>query len=101
MIDSQCEELGLFQPADTGATYCGRYEFDDGSWADVTCNAFPTRFWDIAVYTSDGKRLTRVETGNGDLADYWPTIELIAEGMLTAYLAPLASYIQPWSEGEE
>ena len=31
---------------------------------------------------ADGKRQYQVSTGSGDLADYWPTVEQLADGML-------------------
>jgi hypothetical protein len=97
-MDAKCEELGLKQPPESGAEYLGRVEFDDGSWADVTVNTAPGKFWDFAVWTVDGNRLTHVQTGTGDLAEFWPTIEMIAEGMLVAYLAPYGGYVQPFQD---
>jgi hypothetical protein len=84
-MDDTLDELGLTQPT-TDDPYCGRYHFDDGSWADVTGVLGPFPCWDIVVFTADGGRLTKIETGDGDLADYWPTVVLIADGMLKAFL---------------
>lgn len=83
--DDKLEELGLSQPT-PDQPYCGRYHWDDGSWADVTAALGPFPCWDIVVFTDDGQRLTKIETGDGGLGDYWPTVELIADGMLKAFL---------------
>ena len=91
MDDEKLIQLDLTQPTED-TPYCGRYQWHGGSWADVTCNLSPVRYWDIVVYCSDGGHVTRVETGSGDLGFYWPTIELIADGMLKAFLVDPGEY---------
>lgn len=43
----------------------------------------PAMFWqfDVEPVTTDGKAV-RVTTGSGALSDYWPSVKLLAEGML-------------------
>lgn len=82
--DDTIEELGLTQPS-VDNPYCGRHTWHQGSWADVTLRIGPIPWWEIVVYCADGGDLTKVETGYGPLSDFWPVIELIADGMLKAY----------------
>lgn len=84
-MDETLEALGLSEPTNDNP-YCGRFTWEDGSWADVTGVLGPFPCWDIVVFTADGGRLTKIETGDGPLGDYWPTVELIADGMLKAFL---------------
>jgi len=76
-------ELALTQPTlDEGSEYLGRVLMEDGeSWVDVTKH-MPLKCWDFSVFAADGNRQYQVSTGSGDLADYWPTVEQLADGML-------------------
>ena len=91
MNDDTIDKLGLTQPTED-SPYCGRYEWQDGSWADVTGHLYPVGYWDIVVYCADGGHITRVETGSGELSFYWPTIELISDGMLKAFMVDPGEY---------
>jgi hypothetical protein len=55
----------------------------------VSVYPMPAQFWtfDIEPETTDGKPC-RVSTGSGSLIDYWPTIELLASGMITVKPLP-------------
>ena len=76
------EQLGLTpSSAAQGEHSLGRVEFEDGSWVDVTVQG-PIQCWTFLIWTEDGQRYTRLETGSGRLSDYWPFAEAIAEGMV-------------------
>jgi hypothetical protein len=76
------EELGLTPiSAVQGEHSLGRVDLEDGSWVDVTVQG-PIQCWTFLIWTEDGRRYTRLETGSGTLSAYWPFAEAIAEGMV-------------------
>jgi hypothetical protein len=76
------EQLGLTPILEVqGEHSFGRVELEDGSWVEVTVHG-PIQCWTFLIWTEDGRRYTRLETGSGRLSDYWPFAEAIAEGMV-------------------
>ena len=77
-------QLGLppFKAKGGERTLVGRVPFKDGSYVKVWVTAAPAQFWHFEVYCVEGDRIHKVSTGSGSLSDYWPTVRLLAEGLL-------------------
>lgn len=78
-------KLGLkqFSIVNQKEHFVGEYklpEYETGSikvW--VTC--MPAMFWRFEILTIEGKHF-RLTTGSGALQNYWPSVMLVAEGMI-------------------
>ena len=77
-------QLGLspFQLEETGQLLLGVYLLPSGVASvtiHVTC--MPAQFWHFEIVRQNGERC-EISTGSGALSDFWPSVLLIADGML-------------------
>lgn len=54
----------------------------DGSWIKAKVDNNPIQHWLFDIYSVDQDRLIHIETGSGGLTNFYPTMVLIAEGMI-------------------
>lgn len=57
----------------------------EGGFVEIGVKGLPALFWEITVVrkNDDGHTVTYVlETGSGALSDFWPTVDMLMDGML-------------------
>jgi len=78
------EELGMkrFKTAYKDPLYVGTVVTEDYK-VKLTVECWPAQFWTFEIYNKDADLMTyKGNTGSGALSDFWPTIKLLAEGMI-------------------
>jgi hypothetical protein len=61
----------------------GKVTLAGGSYVKIWVTAAPAQFWHFKVYCAENSKVHKVSTGSGSLSDYWPSVRLMAEGLLT------------------
>lgn len=79
------DKLGLprFTIKDRNKQLLGVYRHPDyeNACVEISVTCMPAQFWHFKIITAEGQ-IYNVNTGSGSLSTYWPSIELIFEGML-------------------
>ena len=58
------------------------YKAEDGSYIKAIVKPYPALFWEFEIFCAENKTITKISTGSGGLINYFPTMKLIAEGMI-------------------
>lgn len=78
-------KLGLpnFIIKDQDKHLLGVYKHPDyeDAFVEISVTCMPAQFWHFKIITAEDQ-MYNVDTGSGSLSEYWPSIELILQGML-------------------
>lgn len=58
------------------------YGEEDGSYIKAKVMPMPAQFWEFEVCCAESGTTHNISTGSGGLEDYFPTMKLIAQGMI-------------------
>jgi hypothetical protein len=76
-------KLPLFNDINHGQlTHVGDVVVNEVNTVRVFVTCMPAQCWEFEVYNKETDCTYRLSTGSGTLNNYWPSVELIASGML-------------------
>jgi hypothetical protein len=77
-------KLGL-QPFDVEVWqkhFVGEVRMENGSTVKVWVECAPAQFWTFEITSGETGDVTTLGTGSGNLNEYWPFVEKVADGMI-------------------
>lgn len=89
------KKLGLteFRQLAAGNSFvCGTHKSPLGS-VHVMVDSMPAKFWTFTIHRSESPTVDVLETGSGDLYQYWPFVEAVLEGKFGMRTEPATPFI--------
>lgn len=74
---------------------CGTAKTDSGS-VHVQVHSMPAKFWTFTIHRNDAEEVEIMETGSGDLHQFWPYVEAVLEGKFGMRTEKATPFIAGW-----